>query len=89
MRWTVTQVVVSAAVVLTIILLTPILDLLETFFWFFVIPIALFVALGLLAEGSVTLAHQAVTGFFIGDLRKRVVKWREALSAADAAECSG
>lgn len=89
MKWTLFQVVVSAALVLAILLMTPILEILETFFWFFVIPIALLVACGLLMEGSVQLAHEALTGFFLGGLRAKLNTWREALGAADAAECSG
>ncbi len=68
--------------------LFPILEMLEVFFYFTVIPLFFFVALGLITEGSVTMVHEAVSGFFLQGLRDRVNGWRTKLTS-DEVECEG
>lgn len=86
MRGPVVQLLLSGGCLLALCFLFPILEILEVFFYFTIIPVMFFVAIGLIGDGTWTAIQEGWSAFFLTGLRQKVQYYRQKLGSDEPLE---
>ena len=78
------QISIAIGVLIALYMLTPLLDLLEMFFYICLVPLMFFVAMGLVTEGTIQVAWEVFSTNTFGKLREKIQAYRAQMASDDA-----